>query len=281
MNTSLIVNLNKHNVYYINGSKLGFYIALPNSGVESTNITIELYPDYDKLDPNNSDSVWLKDEITRIYKEVDNYNISLIIPIFHDNSLKNTDSQMDQNLYLELDSELSSVINSSYQMISKSNVKVENKIFLINNGSFLNFSKWFLQRYGSRIEHRSYSDFMGVSEPAVPTPVQQPFSNPVEAANVNVQSQSVAPSSEQAYMGVPNNNQPVGVPVSNTGMEFVTGNNVGSTPIIEPPKLGQMNNTPNNESVEVPQAGSAGFVSYLLLGIITVIICLGVLYIML
>jgi hypothetical protein len=42
-----------------------------------------------------------------------------------------------------------------------------------------------------------------------------------------------------------------------------------------------MNNTPNNENVEVPNAGSAGFVSYLLLGIITVIICLAILYIML
>ena len=71
MNTSLIVNLNKHNVYYINGNKLGFYIALPSTGLESTNLAIELYPEYDKLDPNNSDSVWLKDEITRIYKEVD------------------------------------------------------------------------------------------------------------------------------------------------------------------------------------------------------------------
>lgn len=279
MNTSLIVNLNKHNVYYINGNKLGFYIALPNGGLESTNISIELYPDYDKLDPNNSDGVWLKDEVTRIYKEVDNYNISLVIPIFHDDSLKRTDTQMDQNLYLQLDAELSSVINSSYQMISKSNVKVENKIFLINNGSYNNFCRWFLQRYGTRIEYKSYTDFGGT--PAVPTPVQQPFSNPVEAVNVNVQSQSTAPSSEQAYMGVPNPTQPVAPPPPSNGMEFVTGNNMGTTPIIEPPVLGQMNNTPNNENVEVPQAGSAGFVSYLLLGIITVIICLGVLYIML
>lgn len=280
MNTSLIVNLNKHNVYYINGNKLGFYIALPNGGLESTNISIELYPDYDKLDPNNSDGVWLKDEVTRIYKEVDNYNISLVIPIFHDDSLKRTDTQMDQSLYLQLDAELSSVINSSYQMISKSNVKVENKIFLINNGSYNNFSRWFLQRYGTRIEHKSYTDFGGT--PAIQTPVQQPFSNPVQATNVNVQSQSTAPSSEQAYMGVASPNQPVAPPpVPSNGMEFVTGNNMATTPIIEPPVLGQMNNTPNNENVEVPQAGSAGFVSYLLLGIITVIICLGVLYIML
>ena len=146
MNTALITTLNKHYVYYINGSRLSFYIAIPYNDFKDTNITIELYKDYEKLKPNNNDNIWIKDEITKIYKEIDNDNISLVIPIFHDDRLQQTNNLMDQNLYLELDNNISSAINSAYQILSKSNIQVEPKINLINNGSFNNFTSWFLKR---------------------------------------------------------------------------------------------------------------------------------------
>lgn len=282
MNTSLIANLSKHNVYYINGSHLSFYIAIPYKDFPKTNITIELYPNYDKLNPNNNDSIWIKDEVTRIYKDIDNNNISLVIPIFYDNKLKQTDDMMNQNLFLELDANISSVINSAYQILSKGNIQVDKKIYLINNSSFNNFSKWLLQRYSTRIEYKTYFELESSNNTGgVVSPVQQPFSNPVENSNVNVGSSSAVPSSEQAYTGNPATATPQ-TPVQNInpGMTFVT--TPAPEQIVTPPTTTDfMNNTPNNESVEVPNAGSAGFVSYLLLGIITVIICLGILYIML
>ncbi len=281
MNTALITTLNKHYVYYINGSRLSFYIAIPYNDFKDTNITIELYKDYEKLNPNNNDNIWIKDEITKIYKEIDNDNISLVIPIFHDDRLQQTNNLMDQNLYLELDNNISSAINSAYQILSKSNIQVEPKINLINNGSFNNFTSWFLKRYSTRVELKNYSDLRSTP---LPTNIQPPFENPVSDPNIGVASQTRIPLETPTYTNNGNNypQQPQGVPNQPNNIAFVTGTNApNNNQMVTPPTSPYMNNTPQNENVEVPQSDSAGFVSYLLLGIITVIICLGILYIML
>lgn len=290
MNTSLIVTLNKHNVYYINGNKLSFYLAIPYKDFNNTNISVELYSDYELLNPNNNDSIWIKDEVTRIYKEIDNDNITLLIPIFHDDRLKQTNNIMDQNLYLELDNNISSAINSAYQILTKSNIKVESRINLVNNGKFNNFSRWFLQRYNTRVEHKTYFDLKSnnINSTRITNDTisnisnfqeQKPFDNPVRESNVNIQEPTRIPVGNETYVqSVPTSSNNYNE-INNNRVGFVTGNNIEQKVI--PPTTSFMNNTPTNESVEVPNANSAGFVSYLLLGIITVIICLGILYIML
>ena len=284
MNTSLVTTLNKHYIYFIKGNHLSFYIAIPYKEFNSTNISIELYKDYALLDPTKNDSVWIKDEIARIYKEVDNDNITLVIPVFYDDKLIQTDMTMDQNVFLELDANISSTINSSYQILTNSNIKVNSKIYLIDTGSFNNFTRWFLQRYNTRVEYKKIFDLqsnnintmVGVNEgPVIPKPIDNVNMMPEQNMQMPINSQS--PQVQPPVMkGIEIPNQNVNLNSnSNTNFELNSQN------MVEPPTTTFTNNTPHNESVELPNANSAGFVSYLLLGIITVIVCLGILYIML
>lgn len=290
MNTSLVVTLNKHYIYYIKGSHLSFYIAIPYKEFNNTNISIELYKDYSLLDPNKNDSVWIKDEITRIYKEIDDDNITLVIPIFYDDKLILTDTAMDQNAFMELDTNISSAINSAYQILTSSNIKVNSKILLIDNSNFNNFTRWFLQRYNTRVEYKKIFELQSNNinrisnneTVVVPKPIDNISKNTMFEQNMQMPANNQSPQVQPPVM------KGIDIPNQNTNLQeymSIPDNNINY--VVEepnkvvPPTTTFTNNTPQNENIEVPNANSAGFVSYLLLGIITVIVCLGILYIML
>ena len=309
MNTTLVTTLNKHNVYYVRDGQVPFYIAVPYKDYNRTNICIEFYPEYEKLDITKNDSVWVSDEITRIYKEIDDSNISLVLPVFRDNKIDQTNDIVEQNLFVSLDREISEIINLSYKVLSSSNVGVDSKIVIVNNSKYANFLRWFLGKYNTRIEYKTYIELQSGNGGQVEQSLNQgqnvQFSNNqvlndqvqgnmgmvnsgvMNAGNVNnVGMENASISNEMVNPSNVVNQEPVPVDVNqvasnNVGI-VVGANNPTPTPVnmpgANPSQNVNMVNTPTHEQIEVPNA-SSGYVSYLLLGILTAVVSLVVLYI--
>lgn len=236
MKETLICKLNKHNIYYISTVNCGFYILIPFEEYKDTNITIRLkgnYHSYD-LNKNNLDSV--TSELVNYYKSIDNYNITLILPIFYDDILDRIKTVNDITLYHKLDSLLGEIFNNAYTFLTKNNIKVNNNIYVINNETFKDFTNWFVGRYNNRIEYRTILEMIKETDE---------FSSydMIETPNIN----------------------------------FVVGKN-------EEPKLEKTAEIPTetfdniSRNVVKEQKSNAGFVSYILLGIITFIVSIALLY---
>ena len=155
MNETLICSLNKHNVYYVSNSSYGFYILVPFKDYDNTNISIRLKSNYQNYDLNKNSLDVVTSELINYYKDLDNYNISLILPVFYDDILTRVITVNDFELYQRLDKYLGDIINKAYHILTKNNIKVNNNIYVINNDSFKAFTNWYVSRYNNRIEYKT------------------------------------------------------------------------------------------------------------------------------
>jgi len=84
-----------------------------------------------------------------------NYNITLILPVFYDDTLTRIRTVDDLDSYQILDRLLGNIFNIAYNFLSKNNIKVNSNIYIINNDSFKKFTNWFVSRYNNRIEYKT------------------------------------------------------------------------------------------------------------------------------
>ncbi len=242
MKETLICKLNKHYIYYLNNSNFGFYILVPFADYTETNITIRFKSNYQMYDLNKNDIKNVENELINYYKNIDNYNITLLLPVFFDNILDRIRVINDSELYRKMDSYLGLMFNEAYMFLSKHNIKVNSNIYFINNDSFKNFTNWYVSRYNNRIEYKTVIDL-----------VKENGSfhayNVVETPSINfVVGKETEPKIEKTFE-----------------MEIETFDNM----------------VKNIEKEEKKETSNSGFVSYILLGIITFVISLGLLFILL
>lgn len=155
MKETLICSLEKHNIYYVNNSNYGFYILVPFKDYADTNIAIRLKSNYQNYDLNKNPLDVVTNELINYYKNLDNYNITLILPVFYDDLLSRITTVEDMEKYLIVDRYLGEMINSAHMILTKNNVKVNSSIYVINNDSFKKFTNWFVSRYNNRIEYKT------------------------------------------------------------------------------------------------------------------------------
>ena len=87
MKETLICSLEKHHIYYLSNSNYGFYILTPFKDYSETNIAIRLKSNYQSYDLNKNSLEVVTNELINYYKNLDNYNITLILPVFYDDLL--------------------------------------------------------------------------------------------------------------------------------------------------------------------------------------------------
>lgn len=155
MKETLICKLNKHNIYYINMVSYGFYILVPFTDYTDTNIVLRLKGNYQSYDLSKNSLEEVTNELINYYKSIDNYNVTLILPIFNDDILDRIRTVEDLELYQRLDNYLGNMFNNAYTFLTKNNIKVNNNIYVINNDSFKRFTNWFVARYNNRIEYKT------------------------------------------------------------------------------------------------------------------------------
>lgn len=244
MKETLICSLEKHNIYYLNDANVSFYLFVPYKEFNDTNISIRLKSNYQTYDLTKNSIETVTNELINYYKNLDNYNVTLILPVFYDDILNRIRIVDDMELYQRLDRYLGYIFNSAYLFLTKCNIKVNSNIYVINNDSFNKFTNWFVSRYSNRIEYKTILEL--VKENGTYNSY-----NVIETPNIN--------------FVVGKDNEPT---IDKTvEMELETFDNIAREVSKE-----------NSVKREPRLAESGGFVSYILLGIITFIVSLALLY---
>lgn len=244
MKETLICSLEKHNIYYFSDSNCSFYILVPFKDYNETNITLRLKSNYQSYDLNKNSLETVTNELINYYKSVDNYNITLILPVFYDDILLRIRTVEDIEIYQKIDHYLGHIFNTAYAFLTKNNVKVNSNIYIINNDSFKKFTNWFVSRYNNRIEYKTILELVKQSDN---------FSNYnlLETPSINF---------------VVGKNEPPTIEKTSE-IEVETFDNYVKNIDKEEKKV-----------IERSGVGSAGFVSYILLGIITFVISMLLLF---
>ena len=152
MKETLIYKLNKHNIYYISTPSYGFYILVPFTDYTDTNIVLRLKGNYQSYDLNKNSLESVTEELINYYKSIDNYNVTLVLPIFYDGILDRIRTVEDLVLYQRLDGYLGNIFNNAYAFLTK------------NNNSFKTFTNWFVSRYNNRIEYKTILELVKQSD---------------------------------------------------------------------------------------------------------------------
>lgn len=246
MKETLICSLDKHNIYYLSDANCSFYILTPYKEFNETNISIRLKSNYQIYDLSSNPLDKVTTELINYYKNIDNYNITLILPVFYDDLLLRIRTVDDMDIYHKIDRYLGHIFNNAYSFLTKNNIKVNSNIYVINNDSFKRFTNWFVSRYNNRIEYKTIVDLVRNSG-------NYNSYNMVETPNIN--------------FVVGKNSEPK---IDKTvEIEAETFDNYAKD--MEIKKIEVSNNNRKSES--------AGFISYAFLGIITFVVSMVLLYI--
>ena len=112
MDKKLVLELPKHNVYYVKTDVVNYYITIPKN-TDSTNITLELKNRMGNYDIELNDEIWVMENIKTTFSYIDNYNITLILPVLKEEQISILE-KIDNAKYDEIDKILGFVINNSY-----------------------------------------------------------------------------------------------------------------------------------------------------------------------
>lgn len=149
MDKKLILELTNHKVYYVKTSGINYYIAVPKK-YDTTNICIEIKNKMTNYDMEISDEVWVMENVKNTYSYIDNYNITLVIPVLKEEQISVLE-KIDTTKYNEIDFILGQVINSSYNILKEENIKIDNQVVLVNNDKYKTFIIWFETKYKNRV----------------------------------------------------------------------------------------------------------------------------------
>lgn len=164
MKETLICSLEKHNIYYLSNGSYGFYISVPFKDYIDTNIAVRLKSNYQNYDLNKNSLDVVTNELINYYKDLDNYNITLILPVFYDDILSRIITVDDMEKYMFIDKCLGEIFNNAYKLLTNNNLKVNSNIYVINNDSFRKFTNWFVSRYNNRIEYKTILELVKQSD---------------------------------------------------------------------------------------------------------------------
>lgn len=164
MKETLICSLEKHHIYYLSNSNYGFYIFIPFKDYTETNIAIRLKSNYQNYDLNKNSIDVVTNELINYYNSLDNYNITLLLPVFFDDILSRIITVDDMEIYQRLDHSFGDMFNSAYLFLTKNNIKVNSNIYIINNDSFKKFTNWFVARYNNRVEYKTILELIKQSD---------------------------------------------------------------------------------------------------------------------
>lgn len=149
MDKKLILELKKHKVYYIKNEVINYYITIPNN-CNNVNICIELKSNMNNYDLESNDEIWVMENVKNLFTYIDDYNITLVLPI-----LKETDisilEKIDSGNYELIDKKLGYVINNSYSILKEEKKEIDAQVILVNNDRYKTFINWFVTKYKNRV----------------------------------------------------------------------------------------------------------------------------------
>lgn len=158
MDKKLILELPNHKVYYVKTNVINYYISVPKN-INSTNISIEIKNKMGNYNMELNDEIWVMENVKNTYSYIDNYNITLVIPVLSADNISILE-KIDPSKYNEIDAIFGQVINSSYNLLKEENINVNNRIILINNDKYKTFIVWFITKYKERVICKNLLDLI-------------------------------------------------------------------------------------------------------------------------
>ena len=149
MESKLILELNNHNVFYVKTPVINYYITIPKN-IDNTYICVELKNRMGNYDMELNDEIWVMENVKNTYSYIDNYNITLVIPILKEEQISILE-KIDNTKYEQIDKILGYVINNSYTMLKEHKKNLSNQIILVNNDRYKTFINWFIVKYRERV----------------------------------------------------------------------------------------------------------------------------------
>ena len=149
MNKTLVLELINHDVYYVTTDEVNYYITIPKN-YDSTNICIELKSKMSNYDIESNDEVWVMENVKNVFSYIDNYNITLVLPVLKEEKISILE-KVDDTKYEQIDRIIGGIINSSYNILKESNKKVASQVIMVNNDRYKTFILWFVTRYKDRV----------------------------------------------------------------------------------------------------------------------------------
>lgn len=157
MNKTFVASLENHDVYLINYDYVSFYVNVLKKK-EITSITLDI--DYRKKNSVN--------DIVSYYEKIDNFNISLVIPVIN--------FKEAPELYKSQSNLLSKCINYAYKLLTRNDIVVKDNINVIRHESSKSeFVHYFLGKFSNRLRYISLDDLVAEEVPY----------NKVNAANIS------------------------------------------------------------------------------------------------
>ncbi|MBR3162273.1 MAG: hypothetical protein IKF19_06050 [Bacilli bacterium] len=152
MEKMLITNINGRNIYIFTDDKISFYISMPNMEFNNTNIAINLIDNTNNINIANSNNELIKEEITKIYNNFHQDDFTIITPVLDSNLTEQIKLNNDEKIFNYTDRIISYLINCGYKILTNENIQVNNIIKLVNNPTYNDFNKWFINKYNGRVE---------------------------------------------------------------------------------------------------------------------------------
>ena len=150
MEKKLILELTNHYVYYVKNDTVNYYITIPKYATQNR-ISIELKSKMANYNLEMNDELWVMENIKSTYSYIDEYNITLVLPILNDEEVDIIE-KMDTEKFETIDKIMGSVINSAYLNLREAGQYIEPTIVIVNNERYKTFINWFTARYNERIE---------------------------------------------------------------------------------------------------------------------------------
>jgi len=158
MNKKLILELPNHKVYYVKTDIINYYITVPKNS-QTTSICIEIKNKMGNFDMELNDEIWVMENIKNTYSYIDNYNITLVIPILKEKQI-NVLEKIDTTKYNEIDMMFGQLINSSYNLLKEEKINVNSQLVLVNNDKYKTFILWFVTKYKDRVICKNLLDLI-------------------------------------------------------------------------------------------------------------------------
>ena len=149
MDKKQVLELDNHVVYYVKTDAISYYITIPKHN-DSTNICIELKSKMDNYNLDMNDEVWVMENVKNTFAYIDEYNITLVLPILDEDSISILE-KIDQTSFETIDRLLGTTINGAYTLLKENSKEVNSEVILINNDRYKTFMNWFVGKYKDRV----------------------------------------------------------------------------------------------------------------------------------
>jgi len=149
MDIRLVLELKNHNVYYVKNQMFSYYITIPKVAI-NTNIAVELKSKMDNYNFETNDSLWVMENVKNTFSFIDDYNITLVLPVLNDNEISILE-KLDTDKFEIINRILSNIINNAYLNLRNANMQIGDQIVMVNNDRYNAFISWFVSKYNGRV----------------------------------------------------------------------------------------------------------------------------------